>query len=75
MALTNVDLQQPDTADSSMDEKPIMEALQAILKNPEEWLDEPNDQCAGRPPRVLIGTPEEHHLRDMIRSVKHGLFA
>lgn len=71
MARTHVD---PPTADLPLDEKPIVEELRNILKNPEEWLDEPNDQFAGRPPRALIGTPEEHRLRDMIRSIKHGLF-
>ena len=75
MALTNVDPQQPSTACNAMNEKPILEELQAILKNAEEWLDEPNAQFGGRPPRALIGTPEEHRLRDMIRSVKQGQFA
>ena len=75
MALTNVDPQQPSAADNELNEKPILEELQDILKNPEEWLDEPNDQFAGRPPRALIGTPEESRLRDMIRSVRQGLLA
>ncbi len=73
MSLTHVDPQHSSTTDPSLDETPIMDELQDILKNPDEWLDEPNDQFGGRPPRALIGIPDEQLLRNMIRAVKHGL--
>lgn len=43
--------------------------VQDLLANAHEWLATPNSNFGGRRPSDLIGTPEEHLLRETIRSV------
>ena len=40
-----------------------------LLANADEWLATPNSNFGGRRPLDLIGSPEEHLLRETIRSV------
>jgi hypothetical protein len=40
-----------------------------LLQNAEEWLATPNSNFGGRRPLDLIGTPDEHLLRETLRSV------
>jgi Protein of unknown function (DUF2384) len=52
----------------------IYEELQDIVKDPDRWLDQPNDQLGGKPPRDFLGSPEkEKPLRDLLRAIKHGM--
>lgn len=52
----------------------ILEELQDVVQKPQEWLDQPNDQLGGKPPRDFLGSPEkEKPLRDLIRAIKHGM--
>jgi uncharacterized protein (DUF2384 family) len=46
--------------------------VQALLENAEEWLTTPNSNFGGRPPRELIGTPEEVLLRETLRSALYS---
>ncbi len=45
----------------------------SIVADTERWLDTPNIQLLGRSPREMIGTEDEWLLRNLIRSVKHGI--
>jgi uncharacterized protein (DUF2384 family) len=52
----------------------IYEELQDILKDPDKWLNQPNDQLGGQRPRDFLGSPEkEKPLRDLLRAIKHGM--
>ena len=52
----------------------IYEELQDIVRDPDQWLDQPNDQLGGKRPRDFLGSPEkEKPLRDLLRAIKHGM--
>lgn len=44
-----------------------------VVSQPDTWLDTPNDQLGGRKPSDLIGTPTEVRVRELLRSIKHGM--
>ena len=46
-----------------------------IVADPDLWLHTPNDQLGGESPINVIGTDREFLLRDLIRSVKHGVLS
>jgi hypothetical protein len=47
--------------------------LDQVIEMPDLWLDTPNDQFGGRKPRDLLNTPQESRIRDLLRSIKHGM--
>jgi len=52
------------------------EAAEVVL-DPDRWLITPNDQLGGREPLDLIKSgrsEDEQKVRDLIESIKHGLF-
>jgi hypothetical protein len=51
----------------------IVQDVRAVVADPENWLDMPNDRLGGRKPRELVGTREEIHLRNLIRAIQHGI--
>jgi hypothetical protein len=51
----------------------IRQDVAEVVKDPDVWLDKENDQLSGYKPNDLIGTPEEHLLRQLIRAIKHGM--
>jgi uncharacterized protein (DUF2384 family) len=51
----------------------IRQELAQVVKDPDTWLDTQNDQLGGRKPADLVGTPEEHLVRELIRAAKHGM--
>jgi hypothetical protein len=51
----------------------IHQELAQVVKDPDIWLDTQNDQLGGRKPGDLVGTPEEHLIRELIRAAKHGM--
>lgn len=52
----------------------IREELRELVKDPQQWLEQPNDQLGGKPPQEFLGTPEsEKPLRDLLRAIKHGM--
>lgn len=53
--------------------KDILEELRKVVKEPDCWLDCPNEQFGGVAPRDLLGTTEEELIRDAIRRIKHGV--
>lgn len=44
-----------------------------IVADPGRWLETPHDLLGGRKPLDLIDTDEQQLLRDLIRSIKHGM--
>ncbi|HVA47194.1 MAG TPA: MbcA/ParS/Xre antitoxin family protein [Pirellulales bacterium] len=44
-----------------------------IVDDPAKWMDTPNDQLGGRKPHEFVGTPQERLLRELLRSIKHGM--
>jgi len=57
----------------------IREELKAIFQDADEWidkwLDEPHPQLGGKKPKEFIGSADqEKPLRDLLRSIKHGMF-
>jgi uncharacterized protein (DUF2384 family) len=56
------------------EEVDIHNEVKKLVQDPRKWLDTPNDQLGGRPPRDFLGSPErEKPLRDLLRSIKHGM--
>ena len=52
----------------------IYEELKTIVRDPDAWLNQPNDQLGGIPPKQLLGSPDtEKPLRDLLRAIKHGM--
>jgi hypothetical protein len=49
--------------------------LQNILADPDLWLNSPNDRFGGRLPVELIGTDDEHLLREWVAAVQHGIMS
>ena len=45
----------------------IGQEIAAIIKEPSQWLDMPNDQLGGDKPKDLIGTAREQFIRDLLR--------
>jgi hypothetical protein len=52
--------------------KDIRIDVREMLNNADEWLATPNTNYRGRCPGELIGTPEEHLLRETLRSVLYS---
>lgn len=58
------------------DEKVDIPTLIAeVVKDPETWLDRPNDLLGGKRPRELLGTDSEERVRELVRSIKIGMFS
>jgi Protein of unknown function (DUF2384) len=51
----------------------IRQEVESVVAEPAQWLNTENDQLGGRKPEDLIGTVDEHHLRNLIRAIKHGM--
>jgi hypothetical protein len=52
----------------------IREDVRQVVRNADTWLETPNDQLGGLRPEELIGTEHEIDLRNLLRSVKMGMF-
>lgn len=44
-----------------------------VVDDPARWMDTPNDQLGGAKPHELLGTDKERILKDLLRSIKHGM--
>lgn len=55
------------------EEADILKEVGTTVRDPNTWLDQPNGQLGGIRPRDLIGTPQEKHLRNLLRAIKHGM--
>lgn len=55
------------------EEQDIRAEIASVIANGREWLNQPNELLGGRAPKDLIGTPDEHRLRDLTRAAKHSL--
>ena len=55
------------------DSEDLRREIADILADPEAWLNTPNDQFGGRAPVELLGTKDEHFLREWVGAVKYGL--
>lgn len=60
-----------DPKDRPLDD--IRQEVESIVADPAQWMNTENDQLGGRKPEDLIGTVDEHHLRNLIRAIKHGM--
>jgi hypothetical protein len=49
--------------------------VRAIFDDPDAWLDAPNSQLGGRPPRSLLGQPDQHQLEDLVRAMQLGFMS
>ncbi len=45
-----------------------------VIDQPDEWMNYPNNQLAGKKPRELIGTDHEERVRELVRAIKIGMF-
>jgi uncharacterized protein (DUF2384 family) len=55
------------------EKKDIRKEIEALVDEPEKWLDAPNDQLGGERPRDLISTDREQVLRDLLRAIRYGI--
>jgi hypothetical protein len=51
----------------------IKREVEQIVADPGRWWKTPHDQLGGRTPLDLVGTKDEQQLRDLIRTIKHGM--
>jgi hypothetical protein len=51
----------------------IRQEIDALIADPAQWQDAPNDQLGGQKPKDLIGTEREQLLRDLLRAIKYGM--
>lgn len=45
-----------------------------IVPDAELWLDQPNSYLRGLTPRQIIGTKDDHLVRELLIRVKYGIF-
>ncbi len=57
----------------SDEEVDLKKEIGKIVKDPDRWMKTPHDLLGGQKPLDLIGTDKEQQLRDLIRSIKHGM--
>ena len=58
------------------DESPnIIEDVEKLHGNADQWLDSPNRWFHGRTPRELLGTEEEIYVRYVLRAIRNGVTA
>jgi hypothetical protein len=62
----------PLMADESPD---ILVDVAVVVPNWDHWLDAPNTRFGLATPRSLIGTEREIRLREVLRSIKYGLYS
>jgi len=66
---------QQETTDISPDTtSDLLKDIEDIFADPQAWLNMPNLRLAGQKPIDLIGTPDEELVRNIIVSIKHGLY-
>jgi len=65
----------PVKANAYADQGDLRQEIDNLVADPERWLNTPNDRFGGRPPLALIGTEEEHLLREWVGAVKYGLLS
>jgi uncharacterized protein (DUF2384 family) len=44
-----------------------------VVSEPDKWMDTPNDQLGGKKPNDLVGTLSEARVRELVRSIQHGM--
>lgn len=63
-------VRKPDLLDG--EHRDVVEDVKGVVKDPDTWLDTPNDRLGGQKPRDLINTPDEIQLRYLVRAIKSG---
>lgn len=53
----------------------IREEVKKVIQEPDRWLQSPSSILGGLAPAELIGTPDEMLLRELVRSLKHGVIS
>ncbi len=56
------------------EEADIEKEVRSLVPDADTWLDTPNSRFGGSKPKDLIGTEREWRLRDVLRSIKYGLY-
>lgn len=51
----------------------LRKEVESIVVDADHWLNTPNDLFAGRTPVELIGSSDEHLLREWVSAVKQGM--
>ena len=62
----------PPDPDSTVDIETLMAE---VVPDHETWKQIPNAALNGKRPVDLIGTPQEHLLRDMLLAAKYGIYS
>jgi hypothetical protein len=53
---------------------PLLTEIAEIVLYPDAWLNTPNDQLGGQPPRVFLDSEEGREiLHNLVQMVKHGM--
>jgi hypothetical protein len=53
----------------------ITKLIDEVIPDPDFWKNTPNSLFGGQKPADFIGTPREQYLRDIVLSVKYGMFS
>lgn len=51
----------------------IRDLIDEVIPHPRAWVDTPHELLGGSRPNDLIGTDGEIHVRQLTRSIKHGM--
>ena len=53
----------------------LRKEIESLLADPERWLNTPNGRFGGRTPIDLLGTEDEHLLRQWVLAMKYGMMS
>jgi hypothetical protein len=51
----------------------IIDDVKKVFRDPDTWLDSPNNSLGGEKPRDLISTEREREVRDLLRRIQDGI--
>jgi hypothetical protein len=53
----------------------IFELIEEVVPDPEQWIDSPNAHFGAKTPRKAIEGGEEPFVRNLVLSIKYGMFS
>jgi hypothetical protein len=72
----NPEMSHPNSPRDLIPEDLLLGDIADIVLYPEAWLDMPNDQLGGRPPKELLeGGEGQMLLHNLVQAVKHGMMS
>ena len=67
-------VQRVTSGDTDID-RDILDLIDEVVPQSQQWLDTPHNLLGSEKPRQLIGTNREFILRNLVRALKQGQFS